>query len=150
MGTTFTLSNAGPGVLHWSIPEFSDLVVEADPAFGSIDPGAAVDVRLGVSAAELVEGNYTTELRIAHNDPARADILLLLELSVFTVRVGDVNADDRINAQDIIFLVHMIYREGQVPFPGTGDANCDSGITVPDILYLVEYIYKNGPEPGCL
>jgi len=61
---------------------------------------------------------------------------------------GDVNGDGGINANDVIFLINFIFRNGPEPVPPpAGDINADCVTTVSDIVYLINYLYKNGSAP---
>jgi hypothetical protein len=123
--------------------------VSADPAAGVVPSGAAQDATLVVTSAHLGAGDYVSSLRLEHNDPARAEIILPVTLHLFAVQTGDTNADARINTMDIIYLVNMLWKEGPEPFGDTGDVNCDGDISIVDVNYLINYVFKYGPDPGC-
>ena len=62
---------------------------------------------------------------------------------------GDANDDNKVDLQDIIYLVNYIFKGGPQPIPDklAGDANGDDKVNLQDIIYLVNYIFKGGPKP---
>jgi hypothetical protein len=63
--------------------------------------------------------------------------------------VGDVNADNRINISDVVYMINWIFGGGPEPIPDqfVGDVNCDSTANVSDVVYLINYIFSGGPAP---
>ena len=61
---------------------------------------------------------------------------------------GDVNGDENIDIQDILFLVNFLFRS-QPPFCAydAGDVNCNQNVDISDLVYLVNFVFKNGPPP---
>jgi hypothetical protein len=62
---------------------------------------------------------------------------------------GDVNADGKLTAADLIYYINWNFK-GQTPPPvcdGIGDVNCSEDTTPADIIYLVSHIFKSGPPP---
>lgn len=67
-----------------------------------------------------------------------------------SVLTGDVNADGRTNATDLILLVrYILLGIGTAPQPidESGDVNCDSENSIADIWYLVNYVFRGGDKP---
>jgi len=65
---------------------------------------------------------------------------------------GDVNGDEIVDLEDILFLANYLYKDGSPPEPlEAGDANGDCVVDLGDILYLINYLFKGGPSPveGC-
>ncbi len=61
---------------------------------------------------------------------------------------GDVNADNRFSASDLIYLVNHVFKGGPGPVvPGHGDTNCDNVTTSADIIRLVNFVFKSGTPP---
>lgn len=61
-------------------------------------------------------------------------------------KVGDPNADNKVNLADLIYLVNFFYRKKMQPNPlWNSDVNCDGKVDYADILYLVNYFFKKGP-----
>ncbi len=70
--------------------------------------------------------------------------------TVFSVNAicGDATGDNKINLQDIIYLVNYIFKGGPAPIPIlSGDVNKDGKVILTDIIYLVNFIFKGGPNP---
>jgi outer membrane protein assembly factor BamB len=79
------------------------------------------------------------------NDTLFAELLAGAELTC-----GDVNADDRVDMLDILYLMAYLYKYGAPPDPTEpADVNNDGDINMLDILYLVAFLYKSGPAPDC-
>ncbi|MFH2048016.1 MAG: dockerin type I repeat-containing protein [bacterium] len=61
---------------------------------------------------------------------------------------GDVNWDDKVLVDDLIYLVNYLFKSGPpTPCPEAGDVNLDGHILVDDLTYLVNYLFKSGPPP---
>jgi hypothetical protein len=91
--------------------------------------------------------NYTGSLPV--NWPAAGEVGSFTVTQLIKPR-GNVNCDDLINVQDVVYLVSYLFRGGSSPHPlANGDLNCDSKVTVSDVLYLVNYLFKGGPPPAC-
>jgi len=61
---------------------------------------------------------------------------------------GDVNADQKTNISDIVYLIRFIFEEGAPPFDiHQGDVDCDALVTISDVVYLVNFIFSGGPAP---
>jgi hypothetical protein len=165
--TFVTIANDGPGLLRWAFPELQPPVavrrsfedasasvplydyIRAEPASGSLAPGTATDATLVVSATTLAPGDFVADLVFQHNDPARDSVHIHLALSIFEIRRGDANADNRINAKDIVYLVNTLWKGGPDPIASAGDMNCDLSITLQDLMTLINYVFKGGPAPDC-
>jgi hypothetical protein len=61
---------------------------------------------------------------------------------------GDVNGDENIDIQDILFLVDFLFRS-QPPFCAydAGDVNCNQKVDISDAVYLVNFVFREGPPP---
>ena len=61
---------------------------------------------------------------------------------------GDINGDEKINTQDIFFLIDFLFRS-QPPFCAydAGDVNCDHNVNISDLVYLINFMFKGGPPP---
>jgi hypothetical protein len=63
---------------------------------------------------------------------------------------GDVNADEIVDAGDLVSLIGSLFRGGDAPDPEClGDANCNGVIDIGDVVYLVGFLYRGGAAP-CL
>ncbi len=63
--------------------------------------------------------------------------------------VGDVNADNRINISDCVYLINWIFGGGPSPIPEplVGDVNCTGFTNISDVVYILNYIFSSGPAP---
>lgn len=63
--------------------------------------------------------------------------------------VGDVNADNRINISDCVYLINWIFANGPTPIPDplVGDVECNGYTNISDVVYLISYIFSGGPAP---
>jgi hypothetical protein len=68
--------------------------------------------------------------------------------TVCTFLTGDVNADGKWDASDIIYTVNYVFKSGQPPpVEGVADVQCDGLVTASDIIYMVNFVFKSGPSP---
>lgn len=65
-------------------------------------------------------------------------------------QTGDLSADARLSATDLILLVQFIYKSAPAldPCTAVGDVNCSGHITSSDIVLLVNHLFK-GDVPPC-
>jgi hypothetical protein len=67
-----------------------------------------------------------------------------------TVRCGDANSDDAVDAGDVVYVINYLYRSGPVPSPiQAADVNCDGVVDAGDVVYLINYLYRAGSPPVC-
>lgn len=65
---------------------------------------------------------------------------------------GDTNGDNRVDMNDIIFLLNYLLKSGVTPNPlASGDPNNDCIVNVFDLFYLINYLFREGSTPlkGC-
>jgi hypothetical protein len=63
---------------------------------------------------------------------------------------GDVNADGKITAADVVYLINYLFISGPAPDPlWVGNCNCDGVINSADVVYLINYLFIGGPPPCC-
>lgn len=67
------------------------------------------------------------------------------------VQRGDVTADGRIDASDVVYLINYLFVSGSPePIPiEAGDVNCDGKINASDVVYLINYLFVAGSPPPC-
>ncbi|MEM7230937.1 MAG: hypothetical protein AAF517_02105 [Planctomycetota bacterium] len=65
---------------------------------------------------------------------------------------GEVNADNRIDLADAIYLINATFRNGpEVACPAASDVNGDGQLgDVSDAIFLVEYLFLSGAAPSSL
>jgi hypothetical protein len=61
---------------------------------------------------------------------------------------GNVNQDETIDIEDIVFLINFILKDGPAPIPTkAGDVDGDGVIDLSDVVFLIQYLYQGGPSP---
>jgi parallel beta-helix repeat protein len=71
------------------------------------------------------------------------------------VKCGDVNHDDKVNVNDIVYLINYLFVPGSpapVPQKCVADVNNDDKVNVNDVVYLINYLFVPGspaPDPNC-
>jgi hypothetical protein len=62
---------------------------------------------------------------------------------------GEVNNDNVIDIDDVVYLIQYIFVEGPEPIPHrlVGDVDCKDEVDIDDVVYLIEYIFQDGPPP---
>ena len=113
---------------------FSEIISSTDTSF-NFTSKAGNNYRF-ICIARDTAGNTETQEPIA-------------ETSTMVQLCGDVNADNKVNLQDIIYLVNYIFKGGPTPklTKLIGDVNKDGNVNIGDLVYLVNYIFKGGPKP---
>jgi len=110
-----------------------------DPTAGPIRAGLLGEY-IGVTAQDGYVHSVWTDTRNGNQD-------------VYTARVeyifyGDVNADERVDLADVIYLINYLFRNGPLPSPlESADVNCDDLIDVADVVHLINYLYQGGSSP---
>ncbi len=75
-------------------------------------------------------------------DTAAIDITVMGELC------GDVNSDESVDIDDIVFLVAYIFMGGPAPEPMmAGDVNCSENVDIDDIVYLIQHVFMGLLDP---
>ena len=92
-----------------------------------------------VDASGLEDGTYQSYLSIGQGWPSLPVSMLV---SGSTSMQGDINGDESINIQDIIFLVNFVLGTDD---PGTGefnaaDINSDGVLNIQDIILVINLI----------
>lgn len=61
---------------------------------------------------------------------------------------GDVNGDEEIDLEDLIYLLNYLFKGGLPPYQmDASDANSDGDVDLEDVLYLINYLFRGGPSP---
>jgi len=65
------------------------------------------------------------------------------------VKCGDVDYDDEIDLQDVVYLLNYVNSGGPPPMPYlcVGDVNCDGLVDMDDVIYLTNFYEGSGPPP---
>jgi len=73
----------------------------------------------------------------------------LTKADIYARKGGDANNDGKVNAADVVFLVHHFYRGGPAPTPLTyGDCDGDFDLDEADIVCAIGYLYGKGELPA--
>lgn len=63
---------------------------------------------------------------------------------------GDANADNKLNALDVTYIISYLYRGGPVPKPLlSADVDGNGSVNALDVTYLINYLYRGGAAPVC-
>ncbi len=74
--------NTGTAALTWTVAAPAVAWLDVTPQAGAVAPGASVPVTLSFAATALPNGQYTTTLSVAANDPERPVVTLPVTLTV--------------------------------------------------------------------
>lgn len=64
--------------------------------------------------------------------------------------VGDLNADNRIDVEDLVYFINWSLRFpfGPAPIPlESADLDCSNEIDICDVVYMVDFQFRSGPPP---
>ena len=76
------------------------------------------------------------------------DDVLLTSLESGTYLCGDVNADNKVNVSDAVYIINYVFSGGSAPVPlESGDSNCDGNCNLGDAVYIINYVFSNGYPP---
>jgi len=61
---------------------------------------------------------------------------------------GDVNGQDGIDIDDIVYLISYIFSGGPEPIPiEAGDTDLSGNVDIDDVVYIINYVFIGGSEP---
>jgi hypothetical protein len=91
----------------------------------------------------------STELVLSDPHNYLVDVLSWgVDVVQLTYTLGDVNADDKVDLSDVIYLANYLLKGGPAPSPlEAGNIDCNNGINLADVIYLANYLLKGGPAP---
>jgi len=130
------------------------------PAFADVDRDGTLDMAVisdhGVTVSRVDYYTYLFKLSGVPYDPStllwpqyghddyntnNADFKI-------SYKIGDPNADGKINIVDIVFMVNYVFRRRLMPNPFWNcDVNCDTNVNLGDIIYLGNSVFKDGSPP---
>jgi hypothetical protein len=62
----------------------------------------------------------------------------------------DVNCDNNIGIQDVVYLVNFLYNDGVSPcIPQVADNNCSKNPSISDVICMIMYLFRDGPVNCC-
>ncbi len=75
-------------------------------------------------------------------------LVMLLNSDLKAASCGDVDASDRVDISDAVYLVNYIFAGGGAPQDdAAGDLDCSGQFDISDAVLLVNYIFGSGPAP---
>jgi hypothetical protein len=134
---------------YYEVSVFGNYVFFPKSGFGVVD--------ISNPGQPLFLGTYDTPGDVwdvcATNDRlyvADYNAFLIMDMTLPSIKLGDVNHDNIINVADAVFLINYVFKAGQAPDPvDCGDANCDGSTNVGDIVYIISFVFAGGPAPIC-
>lgn len=68
--------------------------------------------------------------------------------SVYFRPIGDADASENIDIDDVIWIINYIFSGGPPSEPYVAmDADCSGNVDIDDVVYLISYIFSAGPQP---
>lgn len=93
-----------------------------------------------------VEGELTDS---SGNERIAVDLSIYGSITLLPAICGDVNADQKIQIADVIYLANYLIKGGPPPCPiEAGYIDADDRITIADAIIIANYLFK-GIEAGC-
>jgi len=121
-------------------PLAGQYIVRIFPEPGA-DPGDQYTLTIRINGNQLI-------IPEGHQDALVSSLPAVFVWNSAGTMCGDMNADSRFSASDVIFLVNHVFKGGAGPVvPGHGDTNCDNVTTSSDIIRLVNFVFKSGTPP---
>lgn len=134
---------------------------------GDGDPDDIVTIPLPLAGQYLIRifpetganpgDKYTLTIRIngnqliipeGHHDASVSSLPATFVWTAAGTLPGDVNADGKFTAADIIYMVNYIFKGGPGPVvPGHADTNCDNQTTSADLIRMVNFVFKSSTPP---
>ena len=114
--------------------------VSVSPSSGQVESGSSENLTVQVNSTDLVQGVYEGYLRLLTSGGNEG--LLVTMLVSDSIQPGDINGDDQINIQDVIFLINFIL-DIQLPDSNqfiAADLNNDNILNVQDVILIVNNI----------
>ena len=62
----------------------------------------------------------------------------------------DINCDNKISIQDVVYIVNYLYNDGESPcIPQVADKNCTGNPSIADAICTIQYLFREGPVSCC-
>ena len=118
-------------------PEWISII----PSTGEINAGFAEELAVTADATGQVEGSYESYLRLVTGG-GNAGLPVSMFVSGDPSLPGDINADESVNIQDIIFLINFILGldEPDTDEFSAADINDDGSLNIQDIILITNII----------
>lgn len=120
--------------------------VLGQPPYGCVFTGGTEGT---ISGTPLSEGTFSITVSVTDSDtPPKSDEQMCAIRVIKPMLCGDVNGNDSVDIDDIVYLIYYVFSGGSPPEPiESGDVNCSGGIDIDDIVYLIQYVFAGGPAP---
>lgn len=96
-------------------------------------------------------GTYSANIKVVSNDPDPGESLIEAPIDLTIEEAytcGDVNDDESIDVDDIVFLINYVFNSGPAPAViESADVDCSGGVDIDDITYLIAHVFQGGPDP---
>lgn len=110
-------------------------------------------------ANDYIEPNNVVRIRFEVSDEgagsvveAAVDAFSIVDYECKTFMCGDVDGNEAVDIDDIVFLIDYVFGGGAAPDPvDSADVDCTGAADIDDVVYLIAYVFSGGPEPclGC-
>ena len=115
--------------------------ISVTPPTGQVDAGNSLTLEVEVDASGLEDGLYEGYLRLVTSG-GNVGLPVTMVVSGDPSLQGDINDDEAVNIQDIIFLINFIL---DLDEPDTGefsaaDLNNDGALNIQDIILITNII----------
>jgi hypothetical protein len=88
------------------------------------------------------------EVRFIATDPSLAADTITTHFLVTASLRGDADNDARYSMNDIVKVLHYLFRNGSSPQPlQAGDADNTGTVNLGDVSFMINFIYNAGPRP---
>lgn len=113
----------------------SGFVAGTTVAFGGTPLSSPVVAATSITGTTAAHAAGTVDVVVSNLDGSSATLRRAFTYRTATPEIGDVNADDAVDAVDIVYLINYLFAGGAAPV-GSGDVNGDTFVNVGDVLYL--------------
>ena len=115
--------------------------ISVSPSTGTVDSGSSETLIVEANAGGLDIGVYEGYLRLVSSG-GNAGLPVILNISGNSILQGDINGDNQINIQDIIFLINYIL-DLESPYENqfsAADMNDDGILNIQDVILILNVI----------
>ena len=115
--------------------------ISVTPSAGEVNAGSSEVLLVVADATGLEEGFYEGYLRLVTSG-GNAGLPVSMLISGSSSQLGDINGDESVNIQDIIFLINFILdiEEPSTAQFSAADMNDDGTLNIQDIILIINII----------